>query len=75
LTGGRCNRSTPFKGGRGGNHATLCNVIEQPLWFPSDGGGPMVASAAAQDLIHSLLVKEPQKRITFTRGATTFFYF
>jgi serine/threonine protein kinase len=60
---------TPFKGA--GNRATLCNVIEQPLRFPSDavGGGP-VASSVAKDLIRGLLVKEPQKRIAFTRGAT-----
>ncbi|XP_062181004.1 serine/threonine-protein kinase AGC1-7-like [Phragmites australis] len=60
--------STPFKGA--GNRATLCNVIEQPLRFPSDGGGPTAASAVARDLIRGLLVKEPQKRIAFTRGAT-----
>jgi serine/threonine protein kinase len=61
--------STPFKGA--GNRATLCNVIEQPLRFPSsDGGGPVAASAAARDLIRGLLVKEPQKRTAFTRGAT-----
>ncbi|CAN6330949.1 unnamed protein product [Urochloa humidicola] len=61
---------TPFKGA--GNRATLCNVIEQPLRFPSDpgaGGGPQ-ASSVAKDLIRGLLVKEPQKRIAFTRGAT-----
>jgi hypothetical protein len=73
LTGGRCNGSTPFKGNS--NRATLCNVIEQPLRFPSDGGGPAAASAAARDLIDGLLVNEPQKRIAFTRGATVFFYF
>jgi protein-serine/threonine kinase len=60
LTGGRYNGSTLFKGSS--NRATLNNVIEQPLWFPSDGGGPTVASAAAWDLIDGLLVKEPQKR-------------
>ncbi|KAL6865287.1 hypothetical protein ACP4OV_016438 [Aristida adscensionis] len=59
---------TPFKGA--GNRATLCNVIEQPLRFPSDGGGPASASSNARDLIRGLLVKEPQKRIAFTRGAT-----
>ncbi|OEL26313.1 Serine/threonine-protein kinase AGC1-7 [Dichanthelium oligosanthes] len=61
--------STPFKGA--GNRATLCNVIEQPLRFPSDavGGGP-ATSSVAKDLIRGLLVKEPQKRIAFTRGAT-----
>ncbi|CAL4903542.1 unnamed protein product [Urochloa decumbens] len=63
---------TPFKGA--GNRATLCNVIEQPLRFPSNagagaGGGP-AASSVAKDLIRGLLVKEPQKRIAFTRGAT-----
>jgi hypothetical protein len=73
LTGRHCNGSTPFKGS--GNRATLCNGIEQPLWFPSDGGRPAAASAGAWDLIDILLVKEPQKRITFTRGATTFFLF
>ncbi|KAI5021441.1 hypothetical protein ZWY2020_058171 [Hordeum vulgare] len=61
--------TTPFKGA--GNRATLCNVIEQPLRFPSDFGGPAGgASAVARDLIRGLLVKEPQKRIAFTRGAT-----
>jgi hypothetical protein len=52
LTGGHCNGSTPFKGG--GNHATLYNVIEQPLRFPSDGGGLAAASAVARDLIDGL---------------------
>ncbi|KQK06942.1 serine/threonine-protein kinase RHS3 [Brachypodium distachyon] len=62
--------TTPFKGA--GNRATLCNVIEQPLRFPSDFGGSSGggASAVARDLIRGLLVKEPQKRIAFTRGAT-----
>ncbi|XP_040380471.1 serine/threonine-protein kinase AGC1-7-like [Oryza brachyantha] len=55
--------ATPFKGA--GNRATLCNVIEQPLRFPSDG-----ASAVARDLIRGLLVKDPHRRIAFTRGAT-----
>ena len=62
--------TTPFKGA--GNRATLCNVIEQPLRFPSDFGGAAAggASTVARDLIRGLLVKEPQKRIAFTRGAT-----
>jgi hypothetical protein len=63
----------PFKGGS--NRATLCNIIEQPLRFPSDDGGPAAASAVLRDLINGLLVKEPQKRITFTRGAMAFFLF
>jgi hypothetical protein len=46
-----------FKGGS--NRATLCNVIEQPLRFPSDDGRPAAASAAARGLIDGLLVKEP----------------
>jgi hypothetical protein len=53
----------------------LCNIIEQPLWFPSDSGGLAATSTAAWYLIYDLLVKEPQKRIAFTRGATTFFLF
>jgi hypothetical protein len=73
LTCGRCNGSMPFKGGS--NRATLCNIIEQPLRFPSDDGGPAAASAVARDLINGLMVKEPQKRIAFTRGAMAFFYF
>jgi hypothetical protein len=71
LTGGCCNGSTPFKGS--GNRATLCNVIEQPLRFPSDGSGPTMVSAVARDLIDGLLVKEPQKRIAFTRGCHSVF--
>jgi serine/threonine protein kinase len=62
--------STPFKGA--GNRATLCNVIEQPLRFPSSDGAPgaPAVSSVARDLIRGLLVKDPQKRIAFTRGAT-----
>ncbi|KAL5203427.1 hypothetical protein ABZP36_014379 [Zizania latifolia] len=59
--------ATPFKGA--GNRATLCNVIEQPLRFPSDGGSAS-SSAVARDPIRGLLVKDPHKRIAFTRGAT-----
>ncbi|KAK9104357.1 hypothetical protein Scep_021201 [Stephania cephalantha] len=55
---------TPFKGP--GNRATLCNVIGQPLRFPES---PMV-SFAARDLIRGLLVKEPQHRLAYRRGAT-----
>jgi hypothetical protein len=57
LTGGRCNKSTPFKGG--GNRAALYNVIEQPLRFPSDGGMPAAANVVAWDLIDGMLVKKP----------------
>ncbi|XP_047331627.1 serine/threonine-protein kinase AGC1-7-like [Impatiens glandulifera] len=56
--------TTPFKGA--GNRATLVNVVGQPLKFPDS---PQV-SANARDLIKGLLVKEPQKRIAYRRGAT-----
>ncbi|KAG7590697.1 Protein kinase domain [Arabidopsis suecica] len=56
--------ATPFKGQ--GNRATLHNVIGQALRFPEF---PHVSSAA-RDLIKGLLVKEPQKRIAYKRGAT-----
>ncbi|XP_078429446.1 serine/threonine-protein kinase AGC1-5-like [Wolffia australiana] len=55
---------TPFKGQ--GNRATLFNVVGQPLRFPAS---PQV-SGAAKDLIKGLLVKDPQKRIAYRRGAT-----
>ncbi|KAJ7982116.1 Protein kinase [Quillaja saponaria] len=56
--------TTPFKGA--GNKATLFNVVGQPLRFPDT---PQV-SVMARDLIRGLLVKEPDKRIAYTRGAT-----
>ncbi|KAK6947226.1 Protein kinase domain [Dillenia turbinata] len=56
--------TTPFKGN--GNRATLFNVVGQPLRFPDT---PNV-SIMARDLIRGLLVKEPQKRIAYKRGAT-----
>ncbi|XP_028769863.1 serine/threonine-protein kinase D6PKL2-like [Neltuma alba] len=55
---------TPFKGS--GNRATLFNVVGQPLRFPE---APVV-SFAARDLIRGLLVKEPQHRLAYKRGAT-----
>ncbi|KAK8939309.1 Protein kinase G11A [Platanthera guangdongensis] len=55
---------TPFKGS--GNRATLFNVVGQPLRFPET---PSV-SFAARDLIRGLLVKEPQHRLAYKRGAT-----
>ncbi|KAH6791035.1 D6 protein kinase like 2 [Perilla frutescens var. frutescens] len=55
---------TPFKGA--GNRATLFNVVGQPLRFPDS---PTV-SFAARDLIRGLLVKEPQHRLAYRRGAT-----
>lgn len=55
---------TPFKGS--GNRATLFNVIGQPLRFPD---APVV-SFEARDLIRGLLVKEPQHRLAYKRGAT-----
>ncbi|PIA37585.1 hypothetical protein AQUCO_03000270v1 [Aquilegia coerulea] len=56
--------TTPFKGN--GNRATLFNVVGQPLRFPEN---PAV-SLVARDLIRGLLVKDPQKRIAYKRGAT-----
>ncbi|CAN8259593.1 unnamed protein product [Cochlearia groenlandica] len=56
--------TTPFKGQ--GNRATLHNVVGQPLRFPDS---PYVSSAA-RDLIRGLLVKDPRRRIAYTRGAT-----
>ncbi|URE05108.1 hypothetical protein MUK42_20740 [Musa troglodytarum] len=56
--------TTPFKGS--GNRATLHNVVGQPLRFPES---PLV-SLVARDLIQGLLVKDPQKRIAYHRGAT-----
>ncbi|MCO5563612.1 hypothetical protein L7F22_017259 [Adiantum nelumboides] len=54
---------TPFKGA--GNRATLFNVVGQPLKFPDS---PSV-SYAARDLITGLLVKDPQQRLAYKRGA------
>ncbi|EPS68142.1 hypothetical protein M569_06632, partial [Genlisea aurea] len=56
---------TPFKGSSG-NRATLLNVVGQPLRFPESP----VVSFAARDLIRGLLVKEPQHRLAYKRGAT-----
>ncbi|KAK7243688.1 hypothetical protein RIF29_38498 [Crotalaria pallida] len=56
--------TTPFKGA--GYKATLFNVVGQPLRFPDT---PQISSVA-RDLIRGLLVKEPQKRIAYKRGAT-----
>ncbi|PKI46504.1 hypothetical protein CRG98_033061 [Punica granatum] len=58
-----CGR-TPFKGNN--NRETLFNVVGQPLKFPEGFSG----SFAAKDLIRGLLVKDPQKRLGFKRGAT-----
>lgn len=55
---------TPFKGPV--NRATLFNVVGQPLRFPESPG----VSFAARDLIRGLLVKEPQHRLAYRRGAT-----
>uniref|UniRef100_A0A1J3J5Q2 non-specific serine/threonine protein kinase n=1 Tax=Noccaea caerulescens TaxID=107243 RepID=A0A1J3J5Q2_NOCCA len=55
---------TPFKGDV--NRTTLFNVVGQPLRFPEH---PSV-SFAARDLIRGLLVKEPQHRLAYRRGAT-----
>jgi protein-serine/threonine kinase len=55
---------TPFKGS--GNRATLLNVVDQPFRFTESP----VVSFAARDLIRGLLVKEPQHRLAYKRGAT-----
>lgn len=55
---------TPFKGS--GNRATLFNVVGQSLRFPES---PVVCFAA-KDLIRGLLIKEPQHRLAYKRGAT-----
>ncbi|KAJ8565041.1 hypothetical protein K7X08_001501 [Anisodus acutangulus] len=55
---------TPFKGS--GNRATLFNVVGQPLRFLESP----VVSFAARDLIRGLLIKEPQNRLAYKRGAT-----
>ncbi|CAL9157551.1 serine/threonine-protein kinase D6PK-like [Musa acuminata AAA Group] len=55
---------TPFKGS--GNRATLFNVVGQPLRFSEFP----VVSFAARDLIRGLLVKDPQHRLAYKRGAT-----
>ena len=55
---------TPFKGSS--NRATLFNVIGQPLKFPET---PSNVSTLARDLIAGLLVKEPQHRLAYQRGA------
>ncbi|KAI0510618.1 hypothetical protein KFK09_011226 [Dendrobium nobile] len=55
---------TPFKGSE--NRATLFNVVGEPLRFPEV---PAI-SFAARDLIRGLLVKEPQQRLAYRRGAT-----
>ncbi|XP_057947769.1 serine/threonine-protein kinase D6PKL2 [Malania oleifera] len=55
---------TPFKGN--GNRETLFNVVGQSLKFPEGSS----VSFAAKDLIRGLLVKDPQKRLGYKRGAT-----
>ncbi|XP_076891604.1 serine/threonine-protein kinase D6PKL2-like [Bidens hawaiensis] len=55
---------TPFKGN--GNRETLFNVVGQTLKFPEGSN----ISSAAKDLIRGLLVKDPQKRLGYKRGAT-----
>ncbi|XAR51790.1 Non-specific serine/threonine protein kinase [Bertholletia excelsa] len=55
---------TPFKGN--GNRETLFNVVGESLKFPEGS----TVSFAAKDLIRGLLVKDPQKRFGYKRGAT-----
>ncbi|CAO2840158.1 unnamed protein product [Amaranthus hypochondriacus] len=54
---------TPFKGSS--NEETLANLVSQPLKFPET---PLV-SFHAKDLIRGLLIKQPQNRLGFVRGA------
>jgi len=56
--------TTPFKGA--GNRETLEKIAGQALRFPDS---PTV-SFAARDLIRGLLMKDPQHRLAFKRGAT-----
>ena len=55
---------TPFKGS--GNRVTLFNVVGQPLKFPE---APNI-TFGARDLIKGLLVKDPQHRLAYKKGAT-----
>lgn len=75
---------TPFKGAD--NDATLTNVVTQLLRFPASSNSSEIhrhrhasgaiidevrhPGAAVQDLIRGLLVKDPQKRLGATRGAS-----
>lgn len=54
---------TPFKGSS--NDETLANVVSEPLKFPAI---PMV-SFHARNLIGGLLIKEPENRLGFRKGA------
>ncbi|KAL5976390.1 hypothetical protein ACLOJK_020721 [Asimina triloba] len=54
---------TPFKGMD--NEMTLANIVARALEFPKDPPIP----AAAKDLIASLLVKDPARRLGSTMGA------
>ena len=56
--------TTPFKGQD--NKATLLNILGKPLQFPEIHN----SSLAARDLIRGLLVKDPEKRLGYTRGAS-----
>ncbi|KAE8733518.1 hypothetical protein F3Y22_tig00001120pilonHSYRG00136 [Hibiscus syriacus] len=49
-----------------GNRATLFNVVGEPLRFPQSP----VVSFSDRDLIRGVLVKEPQQRLAYKRGAT-----
>ncbi|KAL3682131.1 hypothetical protein R1sor_000153 [Riccia sorocarpa] len=60
---------TPFKGED--NEVTLVNVVSQQLEFPQKGDPYYKeVDATAKELIKSLLVKDPQKRLASKRGAT-----
>ncbi|XP_074302349.1 serine/threonine-protein kinase D6PKL1-like [Silene latifolia] len=55
---------TPFKGSS--NEETLANAVSESLRFPET---PLV-SFHAKDLIRGLLMKNPENRLGFARGAT-----
>ncbi|KAK8947296.1 Serine/threonine-protein kinase AtPK7 [Platanthera zijinensis] len=55
---------TPFKGLE--NRGTLFNVVREPLRIPETPS----TSSAAKDLMRGLLVKDPQQRLAYMRGAT-----
>ncbi|KAJ3682651.1 hypothetical protein LUZ60_015224 [Juncus effusus] len=58
---------TPFKGAT--KEATLKNILNKELRFPSIGEGEDDNMAKARDLISRLLERDPRRRLGATRGA------